>query len=66
MDSCEVLQEKKFWRVKKKAQLEACAVDLSKVRSEKGKILLLDLDECLIHSKFTDIYQSKGDAIPVS
>lgn len=59
-DSCQIMKEHKFWRVKKMNQLQSKAVDLSKIGIVRGKVLLLDMDECLIHSQFTDIFRSKN------
>lgn len=59
-DSCEILREKKFWRVKKMATANTKTVDLAQVNLEKGKVLVLDMDECLLHSQFSEIFRAKN------
>lgn len=62
-DSCEILLEKKAWAVQRIAQINKCAVDLSKIKLSKGKLLLLDLDECLLHSEFTEVYKPLNESV---
>ena len=44
------------------AQVTANSVNLARFNINKEKLLILDLDECLIHSEFTEIFRNKRDA----
>lgn len=59
-DTCEIFKERKFWVPKKLSQIEHHSVDLSKLKLSKPGLLVLDLDECLIHSQFTELYRDSS------